>query len=181
MQEVVGKNYLCVYAMIEMILKDIGEETWDQIRLANKFGVTLPVDYDIKEVENTIHCANEHECGAHIDAEKLNSFFEMEGIPLRATYLEANPFNCYDVAEEDDSHKYIVYLYSYGSLNDDQSKINVGHASIKVGNIKNGKLSIFDPGPLNAGVKEVNLSRLYDAINDYSGGILILERIPNNE
>ena len=177
MEEVIGINYLCLYAMLEMILKDIGITGWDQIRLANQFGVVLPVDDRISGVKNVTYSTDEHMCGTHINADSLNAFFVMKKIPLRASYLSANPFNCYDEIEKEGLEKYIVYLYSYGSLNDDQSKRHIGHASIKVNDIKEGMVSIYDPGPLNAGVKTIRLNKLYDAINDYNGGILIFERV----
>ena len=33
------RNYLCFYALMEMILADIGYCNWDQYSLANTFGV----------------------------------------------------------------------------------------------------------------------------------------------
>ena len=181
MKEVLGINYLCVYAMLEMALRDIGEREWDQIRLANQFGVTLLPGNTIKGVINVRYCTDERECGAHINIEDLNTFFSMKKIPLKALFLKANPYACYSEAEEDDTRNYIIYLYSYGSLNEDRSKLNVGHASMRVDNIKDGEVSIYDPGPLKAGIKVVKLNRLYDAIDDCKGGILILERIFDNE
>lgn len=180
MKEVIAINYLCLYAMIEMVLKDIDEMNWDQIQLANQFGVVLPEGNSINGIDNVTYCIDERKCGAHINIESLNSFFSMENIPLRATILDSNPFNCYDEAETNDRNKYIVYLYSYGSLNNDPKKRNIGHASIKISDIRNGIVSIYDPGPVGAGIKEVRLSKLYDAIGESNGGILIIERIAIN-
>lgn len=177
MEKVFAINYLCVYAMIEMVLKDIGKKDLDQIHLANQFGVTLPAGEYIEGVSNVEYCTDERECGAHIDIDRLNSFFSEKGIPLNASYIKANPFDCYDKAERHDAHMYIIYLYSYGSLNNDIEKKNVGHASMKIDNIENGIVSIYDPGPLGAGIKKIRLNKMYDAISDCNGGILILERI----
>ena len=75
MKEVIAINYLCLYAMIEMVLKDIDEMNWDQIQLANQFGVVLPEGNSINGIDNVTYCIDERKCGAHINIESLNSFF----------------------------------------------------------------------------------------------------------
>ena len=56
MKYVCGENYLCFYALMEMILADIGYCNWNQYSLANTFGVVLPDNYSINGVENVETC-----------------------------------------------------------------------------------------------------------------------------
>ena len=172
---IVAENYLCLFALVEMILKDIGKSDFDQYELAEYFGITVPLDYVSDRINHVVHSCVEREWGTNISEKQLNEFFDINNIPLKAKFLTANPYNAYDEVESVSEKQYIIYLYSYGSLNHEPVNYDVGHASLLIGFLNNDKVRIYDPGPRNAGIKEVSVNSLYDAIYDNRGGIVIIE------
>lgn len=177
MRYVVGEDYLCLFAILEIVLKDIGIYNYDQYELANYFGVTLPSNYYIKGVTNITIGKEMSEYGAHINQIDMCSFFMKKGIPLNTEYIHANPFGEYENAKYIEKKKYVIYQYSYGSLYHEPKNDSVGHASLLVANEKNGRIRIYDPGPRNYGEKEVEESKMLDAVYDIRGGIFVLSLI----
>lgn len=175
MLEVVAENYLCLYALLEMVLRDVGNNEFNQYSLADYFGITVPMDFSSDKITNIKHSTEEREWGASLNIQNVNQFFNMNKISLKAKYLTANPFNEYEEAETMSDGKYIIYLYSYGHLNHEPVNYDVGHASLLM-NYGSNRAKIYDPGPRNAGIKEISVSNLYDAIYDSRGGILIIEK-----
>ena len=176
MKYVVGEDYLCMYAIIDIILKDIGIKIYDQYKLANYFGVTLPENYNIKSVENIKIGESSFEYGSHIDSKQLNKFFDEENIPLTSNYLLSNPFGEYPNATYIKKQRYIIFQYSYGSLYKDSQNYFVGHCSLLVDNVKQGMIKIYDPGPRDFGEKSISEARMLDAVYDNRGGIFIISR-----
>lgn len=177
MKYVCGENYLCFYSLMEVILDDIGYDEWSQYSLADRFGVVLPYDYNIKGVNNVKRSDDERMYGAHIDCEMMNEFMEKVGIPLRVTYIASNPYLEYEVDKEYLKNKYCIYTYSYGTLYNEPDKWNVGHASLFLKYIDENQVVIYDPGPREAGEKKVNLYALYEAMYDVRGGFYIFEKM----
>lgn len=179
MKNVVGENYLCFYCLLEMILNDVGEVQWTQYSLADLFGVVLPTGHSIDGVNNIKICEDEKMQGAHIDCASLNLFMLEEDIPLKVSYIPANPYGEYEFEGENLQDKYIIYTYSYGALYREKEKLNVGHASLLVDYIGGNKLKIYDPGPRGVGEKDVYKYMLYDAMYDAKGGMYIFEKVKN--
>lgn len=176
MKYVVGENFLCFFALMEIILNDIGISIYNQYDLANYFGVVLPVDYKIKGVENVSYSTSEKEYGFHGRLQDINVFLEKHDIPLTASYLAANPFDEYPGLMYIPQKRYAIFLYSYGSLYKEASNDNVGHASLLIANEVGRRIKIYDPGPRDYGEKTFFVNRIYDAIYDNRGGIFIFNR-----
>lgn len=176
MKYVVGEDYLCMYAVIEIILKDIGINKYDQYKLANYFGVTLPENYNIKGVENIKIGKSSLEFGSHINNKQLNRFFDEENISLTSNYLSSNPYGEYPNATYIKKQRYIIFQYSYGSLYNESQNYSVGHSSLLIDNVKQGMIKIYDPGPRDFGEKSISEARMLDAIYDNRGGIFIICR-----
>ena len=130
MKYVYGENYLCFYALLEMILADIGYRNWDQYSLANTFGVVLPGNYSINGVENVETSSDERMYGAHVDCKLINRFMEESRIPLKVSYIPSNPYGEYNISKSYLKDKYCIYTYLYGFCHNASDKLQVGHASL---------------------------------------------------
>ena len=184
MKYIIANNYLCFYAILEMILLDCGCSKFTQFSLANKFGVVLPNGYVIERVENVIYSDNTREQGAHIHERILNDFFERTNIPLYVSYASCGPFfdfNKYlDIDQGEQSHSskenYYIYTFSYGSLYHEVQNLSVGHVSLFIDCPSHDNISIYDPGPRNPGLKTVSKIALYDAMEDIAGGVYLISK-----
>ena len=174
MKSIIAENYLCFFAVLEMILKDIGYKNYNQYNLANYLGVVLPPNIEIKGVNNVSFGNSESDYGYHLNIDKLGSFFKSNNIPLTIEYISANPFGNYPGATYIFKEKYVIVFYSYGSLYREPQNYDISHASLLMKNEVEGKVEIYDPGPRNSGAKTVLVSSLRDAIYDSEGGVLIL-------
>lgn len=181
MKYVYGENYLCFYALLEMILADIGYRNWDQYSLANTFGVVLPGNYSINGVENVETSSDERMYGAHVDCKLINRFMEESRIPLKVSYIPSNPYGEYNISKSYLKDKYCIYTYSYGSLHNASDKLQVGHASLFLRYTDGGEeeVEIYDPGPIGVGIKTVKTYLLNDAMYDSRGGLYIFEKTMN--
>lgn len=183
MRHIIAENYLCFYALLEVILSEIGINEFSQYDLANKFGVVLPYGHSIPTVHNVSFSDDIRAHGAHIDEEKINSFFEAYKIKLKISYIPENPYIDYDYDKSDYSafgaHQYYIYAYSYGSLYNDAKNYLVGHVSLLLNCQASGQLEIYDPGPRSSGVKVVKRIAMHDAMDDIHGGVYIIERFEN--
>lgn len=177
MKYIIGEDYLCLFAVLEMVLKDIGVQDYSQYDLANYFGVTVPEEYLISGVHNLKYSNMEKDYGTHVTEKDLNAFFNEKGIPLMVEWLSANPFGEYPDAVYIPNDRYVIFLFSYGSLYQEPQNYTVGHASLLLENESHGMIKIYDPGPRNHGEKDVSINNLYDAVYDGRGGILIFNKV----
>lgn len=180
MRTVIAENYLCFYAILEMILSDIGIDTFSQYDLANEFGVVLPNGHNIPNVHNVHFSENIRDQGAHIDVSKINIFFLRNKIDLRVSYVEENPYIDYEYDQFDKfSAKgkiYCVYAFSYGDLYHETQNNNVGHIALLLNCLSPSQIEIYDPGPHAAGVKIISRFSMHDAMEFIRGGMYIFER-----
>lgn len=181
MRDVVAKNYLCLLALLEMVIEDIvGKSFINQDYLAEYFGITIPPDCDIN-IKNIHYSNNERDFGVHINENSLNDFFVNIGIPIQAEYIEVNEFEenliddvNYEFLRKD---KYIIYTFSYGALYNERTTYLFGHVALLDKVISNDWLQVYDPGPKGSGHKMVNRHNMYDAMRHIRGGIYIFSRM----
>lgn len=179
MRYVIAENYLCFYAIIETVLSDIGVNKFSQYDLANEFGVVLPYGHSIPNVYNVIFSDEIYYLGAHVNEQKINSFFKSNEIELKISYIPENPYIDYDYDKFDcfitESNKYYIYYYSYGSLYHEAKNYNVGHVSLLLNCPSLERLEIYDPGPRLAGAKTIRRISMHDAMEDIRGGVYVVE------
>lgn len=180
MRTVVAENYLCFYAVLEMILSDIGIDMFSQYELANKFGIVLPKEYHIPNVHNVSFSENVHDQGAHIDAIRINEFFAENKINLKVSYIEENPYIDYSYDKYDnfsaEKKSYCVYTFSYGDLYHETRNYNVGHVALLRNCFPSDQIEIYDPGPRAAGIKIISRFAMHDAMEAIRGGVYIFEK-----
>lgn len=180
MRTVVAENYLCFYAVLEMILSDIGIDVFSQYDLANRFGVVLPKGYHILNVHNVSFSEDVHDQGAHIDEVKINEFFTENKISLKVSYIAENPYidYSYDKCDTFFAKKklYCVYAFSYGDLYHEARNYNVGHIALLRHSFPKDQIEIYDPGPRAAGIKIVSRFAMHDAMEAIRGGMYLFEK-----
>lgn len=176
-----AENYFCFLALLEMILVDAFDlELFDQYRLAEVFGITIPKN-ELCMIKNITYSDSVYEYGVHIHENKLNAFFQETGLPMHVEYFIANPYeaNPIDAYENNKLRegKYIVYTYSYGSLYHEPQNKEVGHVAILEEVISERTLKIYDPGPRNYGVKKVDRIGMYEAMLERNAGLYVFEKL----
>lgn len=180
MKYIVAENYLCFYAVLEMVLSDVGINGFSQYNLANEFGVVLPFDYSIPNIYNVTFSNDIRSQGAHINENKINTFFRTHRINLKISYIPENPFIDYGYDTYGNfvpsNGKYYIYTFSYGSLYNEVVNYKVGHVSLLINCPSLGQLEIYDPGPRMAGIKVIKRIAMHDAMEDNRGGVYLIER-----
>jgi hypothetical protein len=174
MKIVRAENYLCFFALLEMILGDINISDFDQFSIADNFDVVFPEGY-AKTAKKCRFSDETKQLGAHIDDKVINSFFKSMGLPCSCAYIPYN-YICelsFDemLSEMIKTGVYIIAVYSYGLLNNDSETYETGHAGLVRKIISSDEVELYDPGPKNNGYKTVRISSLFDAIRYRSGGI----------
>ncbi len=182
MKYVVAEKYLCFYALLEMILCDVGITKFNQYDLANEFGVVLPTNCSIPTVcENVSFSDDPFMQGAHIDKDEINSFFKKSNIHLKISYKNESIWSNHDYDKYvyspiRDKH-YYIYAFSYGCLYKESRNYRVGHVALLMDCKENSLLEIYDPGPRNSGKKIVSRDNMHDAMDEIYGGVYIIEPI----
>ncbi len=179
---IISEKYLCLYALFEIILFDIGITRFTQYDLANRFGVTLPTGYSIPNVYNHVsYNDNLFMQGAHIDVDEMNSFFEENRIPLKLSYLSESPWLNHDydrrIYSPIKARQYYIYAFSYGHLYHEYNNYRVGHVALLLNCPNDDLIEIYDPGPRNAGRKIVNRNFMHDAMDAIDGGVYFIKPI----
>ena len=177
MQAVKGENYLCFYALMEMILRNAGYNDWNQYNLANQFGVVLPSGYEIEGIYNTSVGDSERLYGAHINCNDINKFFVDNKIHMNVSYVLANPYGEYSCEKKTSLDEYYIYTFSYGTLYKQPEYNKVGHAALVLKIYDEDRVKIYDPGPDDCGEKDIDLYYLHESMYDARGGIYIFKSI----
>ena len=179
MKYIIAENYLCFYALLEIILSDIGINVFTQYDLANEFGVVLPLGYSIANVYNVSFSSEMRDYGVHIDEQKFNVFFENYRISLKMSYISENPYIDYTYDKYScfipNGKEYYIYSFSYGSLYNEVKNYDVGHVSLLLNCLSSEQIQIYDPGPRSAGVKVIRRLSMHNAMEDFRGGVYVLE------
>ena len=163
-QIVVSKPNWCVPAVIEMVLKHHGIDTFSQQDIAKQFNIVPATD----EVEHK-------KWGAQIKENTLNDFFSANLIPLHEEFIPIGHFmddyfmveKIQELLENDVS---VVCGYNYTWLYGNQED-TFQHVSIIIEVLSKNELCILVPGPKNAGYKIVKTEDLYYAIRAAKDGL----------
>lgn len=181
MEYIKADNELCMLALLQMIISDVkGELVIDQNELAEIFGVTIYKNSNTN-IKNVSYTDNLMDIGVHIDENKLLDLFIKYDIPLNVKYYSRNPFDDYGLEDITESqinvNKYVVFTYSYGSLYDKPEWIKIGHVGLLENFIDTRTIRMYDPGPDDSGIKEIDLFKMYEAIEKRNGGVYIFSAI----
>lgn len=175
----VKEDFLCLAVVLGSIInaqyinKFISYED-----IAEFFGVNVPNDY-VGSIKNIKYTDDFNLMGIIIKNTEINDLFQSYNIPLIEYYISINSLSESDLEERiicemnKGSHIFCSfgydYLYRLG-----QSKR--GHISI-ITEINKNIVTLLDPGPINAGNKEVSIIELYDSMHFKQGGLSIVQSI----
>lgn len=164
-QVVTAKRNYCVPAVLQMVLEHHGIFGLTQDIIANQ----LDIVPDNEKVDHIYW-------GTQIANNTLNNFFEHNGINLYEQYMNINTFmddyffqeTIVDMLKKEIS---IICGYNYTWLYGNRED-TYRHVSIIVDfDSKTEKVTLLDPGPKDAGYKEVTVDKLFIAIKAAKDGL----------
>ena len=179
MKAVKAENYFCFFALLEMVLQDMGYFDMDQIGIADFFEVVFPSNYTVA-TRRCSYSEKTWEFGAHVGEKDINLFFTENNIRCSCFYLPINTIS--EVVFEDtinemlQSKDYLIVTYSYGLLYRKHDLRDIGHVGLLSKTLPSFKVEIYDPGPKNDGYRVVDGFDLYDAMRFKQGGIYLFKR-----
>lgn len=182
MTRVVAKNYLCFYALLEMIIDDIQSTAhFSQYDLAELFGITIPIGEKML-VRNITYSNDASEYGSKICVEKVNNFLREHFIPLQATFIYSNCLDEMTISNTivaNVGQSYVIFAFCYGVLYNEPHNINIGHVSLlEEIDEKADTIKMYDPGPRNPGSKTVRVDDMLYAMKK-RGGIYLFKKTCN--
>lgn len=175
----ISQPYLCVATLVAIIVNNETSLKVRQEDIAEYFGVNVPMDY-VGSIINSFKTNDVNKLGIVLSEEGLNPFFKSHNFLLVERY---RPISLYtDWMFEDILMKakkdncYLICGYDYGMLYNGKPN-GVGHVSIilDIEAAGRSKVSIYDPGPDNPGIKTIDTEDLYYAIHTKKNGLWIIE------
>ena len=176
MKQFIAQKRLCFAALLETILCKYGIESFNQIRIANDLGITLPPnDVLLKDIRNAKISENFYDWGMNFKDDDLRSYFFKEKIFLNFDYAFSKIFEDWSFEifiNERLIESNIICTIDYNTLFNSQNNEIFGHA-ILLKKINGTQISIFDPGPEFAGDKIIDVYDLYVASKRMNGGLWV--------
>jgi hypothetical protein len=167
-----SENYLCVATLLELILKNYGYNT-DRYEIANYYGVNIPPDAKISNVQHYYHTEDKNKLGIIMNSNSINDLFDHLSIKLTEKYISINTLleeSFVSTVQKMIEKSYVICGYDYGYVFDEPRNICLGHVSI-ITEITDDSVMIFDPGPRNFGIKKLDTYRLFCGIKNRKDGL----------
>lgn len=178
MKYVIAENYLCFYALLEMIIEDMTGQKIEQNILAEQFGIKVPQHHQTN-IMNVSRASEDYELGAVIDAEKINAYFVYKNLCIKMEYKGAEKIPEYNVEQQlkrmFKTNGALIAGVSYGVLYNIPEYRELGHC-ILIEDIAGEYADIYDPGPKDSGKKRIKIEHLYEAMRIRSGAFFIFNK-----
>lgn len=178
MNYVTAEDYLCFYAILEMIIEDMTGQKIDQNILAEHFGIKVPQHYQT-DLINVSRTSEDYELGAFIDAAEINSYFVYNNLNIDMEYKGVEKISECNVEQQLNrmfkTNEYLIAGISYGVLYNIPECREVGHCTL-IENIIGEDADIYDPGPKDSGKKRIKIEHLYEAMRIRNGGFFIFNK-----
>lgn len=162
---IVAKQNYCVPAVLQMVLEHYNIYGFDQDRIAANLSIVAD-DMDIEHAK----------WGAQIKKDTINNFFLHNQINLQEKFISINQFMdeyfmSNKIKELLQNGISIICGYNYTWLFGNRED-TYRHVSIIVDiDVKSGEILLLDPGPKNAGYKNVPTEKLFYAIKAGRDGL----------
>jgi hypothetical protein len=173
---VVAEPYLCVCALLEMIIKRKSNKLVTQHEIAEYIGVNVPHDYS-GDIKNVRYVKDENLYGIVLNDDGLKPIFDRFALNLTEDFSSINKFQDWEFFENIEKNlslsNDIIVGFSYGILFSDTTKQQIGHACL-IEKVENEEVVIYDPGPENYGFKIINGLNLYSAIKKKKDGLWVI-------
>lgn len=175
---IVSSEFLCIPACMEIILRSHSFDI-SQNEIAEFFGVHVSLEYT-GPIKNIIHTSDSNKLGIVLKNDSINTFFNKFNLPFKEEYISIKLLQDWMfenlITEKIALGNHLVCGFSFGELYNDKSKTEIGHVSI-LESVDREKLTIIDPGPLNAGRKQVDIYDIYRAIHMKNDGLWIITKM----
>lgn len=176
MKYIIAQKRLCLAALLETILLKYNIENFNQIRIAEKLGITLPPnDSLLKEIKSANISENPYNWGMNFTEEHLRNYFSKEGIKLEFSYGFSKTFEDWSFEtfiQDKLTGSNIICTVDYNTLFNTQNNSLFGHAVLLI-KMVGSKVLIFDPGPEDSGEKNVDIYDLFVASKRMNGGLWV--------
>lgn len=173
MELIRAEKFLCVFSLMETILKDIGISNWDQLAISKEFDIVVPFGYS-GPISNARFSDKAWEFGAHLDLMSMNKFLNQSGSGYQCKYFPWNYMTEITfeetIGDELLAGNYLLVTFSYGNLYKEHDLDDIGHSGLVLG-IDGDYIQMYDPGPRAYGVKNIRFFNLFDAIRKKQGGM----------
>lgn len=177
---IVSKPYLCVATCLSIIIKSSLNKDISQEEIANYFGLYLPVKENV-DIKNVHYTSKPFEYGIRVKGNDVNLFFGDYNLPLYEEYKPITYFQDWEFQEEVTREisigTHLICGYSFGKIFNDQTKIDIGHASILTKIVNRNLCEILDPGPKDPGLKKVDCFALFSAIHHKKDGLWLIREL----
>ena len=177
-KQIVANDFLCIPACMEMILCSHSYNI-TQNEIAEYFGVNVSPDYT-GPIKNIIHTSDINKLGIVLNNDSINLFFNKFNLPFKEEYISIKLLQDWMfeeiIAKKIALGNHLIFGFSFGALYNDKTKSEIGHVSI-IESIENENLTIIDPGPLNAGKKQVDIFNIFRAIHMKDDGLWIISKL----
>ncbi len=177
---IVANEYLCIPACLEMILR-IYSINLSQNDIGEHFGLNVLPDYR-GPIKNIKCMTDPNSLGIILKMKSVNDFFKKFNIPLVEKYYSIKTLQDWMfedlLSEKLASRCHIICGFNYGVLYNDEDKQQIGHvALVEAVDIRSVTITILDPGPLNAGRKQLDIIDLYRAIHYKNDGAWVISKM----
>lgn len=179
---VVARPYLCVCALLEMIIHSVWDRGPGQVEIAEYLGVQVPPRYQDEAITNIHQTDDPRKWGVVVRDDAINRLFLDYSIPMKEEFFSINLFE--DWAFEDklrnlvDAGAHIICGHAAGALYSaplDAASLRYGHAIAVLDLVASKRLDqdvlVYDPGPAEPGELRIPAWRLFAAIKARSDGI----------
>ena len=175
MNYVIADNYLCLFALLEMILKQ-NNVNISQYELAEKAGITVPDGYKT-EIKNVKYSSIQNDYGVAISTSLLQEIFDDVSVDIHVSYLDGlhtDEVGLTSVLRKRLAEgQYVILTFSYGVLYNKEQYADLGHASLLKKVLDEDWIQIYDPGPDSPGIKDVRISDMYEAMRKKGGAYFL--------
>lgn len=176
MKYIIAQKRLCLAALLETILLKYHITNFNQIRLANELGITLPPnDFLLKEIMSANISEDPFNWGMNFTEENLRNYFFKEGINIEFSYAFSKTFEDWSFEtfiQDKLTISNIICTVDYNTLFNTKNNTLSGHALLLI-KMEGSKVLIFDPGPEDTGEKNIDIYDLYVASKRMNGGLWV--------
>ena len=185
-EPVIAHRYLCVCALLEMVIRSVNARGPNQIEIAEFLGVHFPRGHSQEGISNVHHTDDPSRWGVVVQNHEINNLFHSYSIPLTEEYIPINNFE--DWSFEDKikdvlrSGAHVLCGYSARSLDSStrhDDPVPWGHAvAVLDAEPCSGAehdITVYDPGPQGSGERRIRGWRLFAAIKARMDGLWIIK------
>ena len=163
----IAENGYCLVTILDMIIENETGKSINKESVAIRLNAVIPNGDSFTEL---------NDIGVKIDPKKLSSVLDFYNCLLEIKYVEGWRLYLDDIdntlRKYISNYRYVVLACSYGYLYHVENLYDLGHVVLLNSVVDDNTLEVYDPGPDGAGMKQVNILSMSDAMR-YKGGILL--------